>query len=179
MNTRADFAKNKNAQGVNCAQAIALAYQDLVSVEPKYLYQMAEGFGGGMGQMRETCGLLTGLYLIVGLLFSDGDMEKGQTKSVTYEKVRSLHHAFKQEFGAVDCLELLHGEKPGFKKCHDKFPAPAKSSRRFSPKTTWNFPKIQVFFSINGTDHACRFMGRFTALGTSGAQHRHSDGLAL
>ncbi len=145
MNTRADFAKNKNAQGVNCAQAIALAYQDLVSVEPKYLYQMAEGFGGGMGQMQQTCGLLTGLYLIVGLLFSDGDMEKGQTKSVTYEKVRSLHHAFKQEFGAVDCLELLHGEKPGLKKCHDKFPRACKIFEAFLAQNSMEFPENPSF----------------------------------
>lgn len=118
--TRAEFAKNHNATGANCAQSIALAYQDLVPIEPKHLYQMTEGFGGGMGQMQGTCGLLTGLYMIIGFLSSDGNMEKGQSKLQTYEKIRALHDAFKQALGATDCLELLNGEKPSFKKCQDK-----------------------------------------------------------
>lgn len=117
--TRAEFAKQQNAKGANCAQSIALAYQDIVPVSPKHLFQMAEGFGGGMGQMQGTCGLLTGLYMIIGFLFSDGNMEKGQTKLQTYEKIRALHDAFKEELGAVNCFDLLGGEKPSFKKCQD------------------------------------------------------------
>lgn len=70
---------------------------------------------------------------------------KGQTKSVTYEKVRSLHHAFKQEFGAVDCLELLHGEKPGSKKCHDKFPRACKIFEAFLAQNNMEFPENPSF----------------------------------
>ncbi len=117
--TRAEFAKKQHATGANCAQSIILAYQDLVPVSPKHLFQMAEGFGGGMGQMQGTCGLLTGLYMIIGLVFSDGNLEKGQTKLQTYEKIRALHDAFKQELGASRCFDLLDGEKPSFKKCHE------------------------------------------------------------
>lgn len=119
MMTRAEFAKQQQTKGANCAQSIALAYQDLVPVSPKHLFQAAEGFGGGMGQMQETCGLLTGLYMIIGLLFSDGNLEKGQTKLQTYEKIRALHDAFKAELGATHCLDLLDGQKPSFKACHD------------------------------------------------------------
>lgn len=124
--TRAEFAKQQNSNGANCAQSIALAYQDLAPIAPKHLYQMTEGFGGGMGQMQGTCGLLTGLYMILGFLFSDGNMEKGQTKRQTYEKIRALHTAFKQALGAADCLELLNGEKPSFNKCKDKFDVACK-----------------------------------------------------
>ncbi len=120
MKTRAEFAEQQHSKGANCAQAIALAYQDLVPIEPQHLYRAAEGFGGGMGQLQETCGLLTGLYIVMGFLFSDGNLEKGQSKLQTYEKIRALHAAFKQEFGAVNCLELLNGEKPNFIKCKDK-----------------------------------------------------------
>lgn len=124
--TRAEFAKQHHSTGANCAQSIALAYQDLVPIEPKHLYQIAEGFGGGMGQLQGTCGLLTGLYMVMGFLFSDGNMEKGQSKLQTYEKIRALHTAFKQAFGAADCLELLNGEKPNFEKCKDKHAAACK-----------------------------------------------------
>lgn len=120
MKTRAEFAEQQHSKGANCAQAIALAYQDLVPIEPQFLYKAAEGFGGGMGQLQETCGLLTGLYIVMGFLFSDGNLEKGQSKLQTYEKIRALHTAFKQEFGATHCLELLNGEKPNFIKCKDK-----------------------------------------------------------
>lgn len=121
MNMRAEWAKRTNAAGVNCAQSIALAYQDLVDVSPRHLCQMAEGFGGGMGKMQETCGLLTGLYMLTGLLFSSGDTEKGQTKLQTYEKIRALHHAFRQELGSAHCYILLGGTEPSHTKCRDKF----------------------------------------------------------
>ncbi len=124
--TRAEFAKQQHSKGANCAQSIVLAYQDLVPITPKHLFQIAEGFGGGMGQMQETCGLLTGLYMVMGFLFSDGNLEKGQTKLQTYEKIRALHAAFKQELGATHCLELLNGEKPSFKKCENKHAAACK-----------------------------------------------------
>lgn len=121
MNKRAEWAKQKNACGLNCAQSVALAYQDLVNADPKFLCQTAEGFGGGMGKMQETCGLLTGLYIIIGLLFSSGDLEKGKTKLQTYEKIRALHHAFKKELGSAHCYILLNGSEPHHSKCRDKF----------------------------------------------------------
>ena len=58
--------------------------------------------------------------MIMGFLFSDGNLEKGQSKLQTYEKIRALHAAFKQELGATTCLDLLNGEKPSFSKCKDK-----------------------------------------------------------
>lgn len=121
MHIRAEWAKQKNAAGYNCAQAIALAYQDMVTIDPKHLYQAAEGFGGGMGKMQETCGLLTGLYMVLGLLFSDADLEHGKTKLATYEKIRALHRAFKERLGSAHCYILLGGTEPNHAKCRDKF----------------------------------------------------------
>lgn len=121
MHYRAEWAKRKNAQGYNCSQSIALAYQDILPFDPKYLFQMTEGFGGGMGKMQETCGILTGLYFLLGLLFSDGDLEKGQTKLKTYEKIRQMHDGFKNALGATHCCILLGGTEPSFKKCRDKY----------------------------------------------------------
>lgn len=121
MHIRAEWAKQKNAEGYNCAQAIALAYQDMVPVEPQYLYQIAEGFGGGMGKMQETCGLLTGLYMVLGLLFSDAKLAGGTTKLATYEKIRALHRTFKEQLGSGHCYILLSGTEPSHTKCKDKF----------------------------------------------------------
>ena len=116
-NKRIEYAKKKNAQGYNCAQAIALAYQDLIPISPEILFKMVEGFGGGMGRMQETCGLLTGLYVILSYLTSDGDMENGKSKIHTYHYIKKLHDNFCKQTGSAHCFILLQGQAPSAKVC--------------------------------------------------------------
>lgn len=66
---------------------------------------MAEGFGFGMGLM-ETCGALTGAFLLAGLKNSKGYKNPGETKAQTYRVTKKLAAAFQARNGTYLCREL-------------------------------------------------------------------------
>ena len=46
---RIEKSGENHLKGFNCAQSIACAYSDLVGVDEKTMFQLASGFGAGMG----------------------------------------------------------------------------------------------------------------------------------
>lgn len=84
-------------QGYNCCQAVAAALADQTDLSEEQLYQLASGFGLGMGNMEATCGALVGAGLVAGLVTSG----KG-----TVRLTRQISEHFKTTCGAVICKEL-------------------------------------------------------------------------
>ncbi len=66
---------------------------------------MAEAFGFGMGTMG-TCGAVTGMALVIGLLESDGNLEDPQTKKTCYRAMKKLTRGFEEKNGTVICHQL-------------------------------------------------------------------------
>lgn len=118
--TRYNDVKLLNSKGYNCAQTIACTYTDLTSLEHADLYKLTECLGGGMGRMREMCGALTGAFLIISYLSSDGLLEHGKTKTDTYAKIRELHDDFVAKLGSSNCKVLLKGQMPKYGLCDEK-----------------------------------------------------------
>ena len=56
---RIDVASELFASGFNCAQSVVAAFADLYGVDRDLALRMAAPFGGGIGRMREICGLRT------------------------------------------------------------------------------------------------------------------------
>mgnify|MGYP001064061252 CR=1 FL=1 len=98
-------------RGYNCAQAVACTFSAEVGMDEQTLFRMLEGFGGGMGNHRATCGAVSGAAAIVGLLTSKGSVEAG-TKTTTYERIGSLVDAFYEKNKSLVCREIL-GEDDG------------------------------------------------------------------
>ena len=94
-------------QGYNCAQSVAMAFSDVVGLSPLYLARMASPFGGGLGRLRETCGAVSGMLMIYGILYgydtSNDDVRKGQV----YGDVQALVEEFRTQIGSILCRELL------------------------------------------------------------------------
>lgn len=105
MASRAELALRLHDKGYNCAQAVVCAYCDAFGVEEKTAYQMAEGFGLGMGVM-EVCGALTGAFMLAGLKNSLGPAHPGETKAQTYRINKALAKAFLEKNGTYLCREL-------------------------------------------------------------------------
>lgn len=101
--SRADQAKEYFLSGCNCAQAVSLAFRELVGVPGETLKALALPFGGGIGRLRQTCGGVTGAVLLVGLLFPD------YGKSEVYAVVQEIASRFAQKNGSFLCGELLRG----------------------------------------------------------------------
>ena len=66
--TRREAARANFLNGYNCSQSIILAFEDLLPMEKSQLLKISSPFGGGMGRLREVCGSVSGMFMIVGLL---------------------------------------------------------------------------------------------------------------
>ncbi len=120
---RFEMVKQNSDKGLNCAQAIVFSFADLTNINPIDWIKITECLGGGIGRMQGICGALSGAFLILSYLNSDGIIENSKTKPDTYAKIRELNEKFIAKLGSNNCLELLNGEVPKPGKCNDKLQA--------------------------------------------------------
>lgn len=109
--------------GANCAQAVFAAFSDELGIDREYALRLSSPFGGGMGRMREVCGAVSGMLMVLGHLegYSEHD---DQSKKALYTRVQSLMKAFEAEKGSYLCRELLRISGP-------EDPAPARRDDAF------------------------------------------------
>ena len=94
-------------RGYNCAQAVAVAFCDVTGLEEKFAARMASSFGGGMGRMREVCGAVSGMLMVVGLLYGYDTPGDDVSKKIQYTLVQELAGKFREETGSIICREIL------------------------------------------------------------------------
>ena len=71
----------------NCCQSVACTVCERYGVSQEDMFRMTEGFGSGIGGLKDTCGAVMGMFLIISLANSAGDMEDPtRTKLDTYAK---------------------------------------------------------------------------------------------
>jgi len=88
-------------RGFNCSQAILSAYSPRYGLSTELAQKIACGFGAGMGRLGETCGAVTGAYMLISLIHGD-DRER------TYELVREFSKRFIERNGSTECRTLLN-----------------------------------------------------------------------
>lgn len=105
--TRKEKAIALFVNGANCAQAVLVAFADLCGMDEKTAYRLSAPFGGGLGRQREVCGAVSGMCMVLGLLYGYDDLTDGPAKAEHYRVVQSLCGEFKEAFGSIICRELL------------------------------------------------------------------------
>ena len=94
--------------GANCAQAVVLAFSDVTGLESEMAAKLSSSFGGGIGRMREVCGAVSGMMMVLGLLYGYTDPgEKDIHKKELYKNVQALAGKFQEEVGSIICREIL------------------------------------------------------------------------
>ena len=93
MNTHADRAEALFKSGYNCAQSLIGAFEGEIWIDFETSMKLASSFGGGMGRLREVCGALTGLFMVVGLLSGYSDSEDHEAKTRHYQLIQDLEQA--------------------------------------------------------------------------------------
>ena len=94
--------------GSSCSQAVVVAFCDVTGMEEKYAARLSSSFGGGMGRMREVCGAVSGMLLVLGLLYGyEEPGEKDCNKKAYYKVVQELAGKFREECGSIICREIL------------------------------------------------------------------------
>lgn len=99
--TKGDLARQNFKSGYNCSQAVALAFQDKIGMDPNTIARLTIGFGGGMGRMREVCGTISGVTFVLSALYGD------RPKSEVYAMVQQVAKGFQAETGSLVCRVLL------------------------------------------------------------------------
>lgn len=97
MKSRIEEARANKAT-MNCAQAVACTYCDLIGVSREEAARLCSGMGGGMGTMEGTCGALLGAAFILG--GAVGDRVKSRAA------VGRLMQQFKERNGETICGRL-------------------------------------------------------------------------
>lgn len=105
MESRIEKTLELRAKGYNCCQAVACTYCDLVGMDEDAMFRVAEGFGGGMGDMQGTCGAVSGAVLLAGMKNSGG-MKLHNTKAATQKLSKAIRTAFTVKNTSVVCKEL-------------------------------------------------------------------------
>ena len=110
--TRAEKARSYFLEGYNCAQAVALAYSDVLGMNEADIAKAMSAFGGGFGRMGEVCGALSGATMVLGMAKGYSDPKTVEGKAWLYEQERLIAGKFREENGSILCRELLDEQNP-------------------------------------------------------------------
>lgn len=92
-------------EGFSCSQAILLNYGRQFGLDETTAKKIARSFGGGMARTCQTCGAVTGAYMVIGLAIDNQDEKLA--KESTYALVKEFDRRFKDLHGDVNCQGLL------------------------------------------------------------------------
>ena len=92
--------------GYNCAQAVVLAYEDILGVDKDTLSKMSAPFGGGIGRLREVCGAVSGGVIVLSML-TGLDTLVPEEKAKLYQLERDFAERFKERVGSYICRDLI------------------------------------------------------------------------
>lgn len=104
---RATKAAGLFFDGYNCAQAVAVAFADVLGMEETTVARMISGFGGGFGRLREVCGAVSGMVFVASCLYGYDSMDDDATKMAHYQLVQDMAGAFREKAGSIVCREIL------------------------------------------------------------------------
>jgi C_GCAxxG_C_C family probable redox protein len=94
-------------QGFSCSQALLSTYGPELGLDREIALKVATAFGGGMGGMGETCGAVTGAFMVIGLKYGRTRDEDGDAAEKAYNVVREFVDKSKSRHGSIVCRELL------------------------------------------------------------------------
>ncbi len=124
--TRAQKAIELHKNGYNCAQAVLCACCDLFDIDETAAFKLSQGFGGGMGGMRDgTCGAVSGMYMLAGYINKNG------LKADTYALVRKMAAEFKGMNGSTICCELMGSGGKKLRSCDGCIEDAVKITEKF------------------------------------------------
>ncbi len=125
--SKGDIAKQNFMNGYNCSQAVLLAFCEDFGLEKETALKISEPFGGGMGRMREVCGTVTGMFMVIGLAMGNDNSKDNTTKKNVYKSVQELAAKFKEDNGSIICRELLGFQKKTIRKVMCRQNAPTNT----------------------------------------------------
>ena len=94
-------------KGLNCAQSVLAARSDLTGLSVTDSLKIATGFGAGMAKMQQTCGAVTGAYMVIGAIHGRVNPDDEASRDKTYGLIEAFNKRFLALHGSLNCRELL------------------------------------------------------------------------
>ena len=88
----------------NCAQTVVSLHAVELGISEETALKLSSGFGAGMN-CAETCGAVTGAYMIIGMRHGHETTEP-EAKAQTKQKILDFNTRFKKVHGSLLCKEL-------------------------------------------------------------------------
>jgi C_GCAxxG_C_C family probable redox protein len=95
---------NRFKEGLSCSQAIFVTYGKQYGIDEKIAKTISSSFGGGMGRTCQTCGAVTGAYMVLGFINHEDNDKLAKEK--TYALVQAFSSKFNELHGSVNCQQL-------------------------------------------------------------------------
>jgi C_GCAxxG_C_C family probable redox protein len=108
MKTKEEKALEYFKSGLNCAQSVFTSYAEEFNINPELASSISCGFGGGMGRLQETCGAVTGAFMVLGMHNCRKYTDIKERKEKTYSMVRDFSEKFISLNGTLKCRELIN-----------------------------------------------------------------------
>jgi C_GCAxxG_C_C family probable redox protein len=93
--------------GFSCSQALLSTYCEDFGMGREDALKVSCAFGAGMGRIAETCGAVTGAFMVLGLKYGKFKADDEASKEKTYALVGEFARQFKARNGTIVCKELL------------------------------------------------------------------------
>ena len=94
-------------KGFVCSQAVFATYAESLGLNSEIALPIADAFGAGMGGMAETCGAVTGAFMVIGLKYGRVHTEDSEAKEKTRRLIKEFVKRFKDRNGSIICKTLL------------------------------------------------------------------------
>ncbi len=94
-------------EGYSCAQAVLAACAPQLGLDADTAKRLAAGMGAGLGGLRETCGAVSAMAMVLGLRNAPTEPMDAKTKAALYQTVQRAIADFDATFSTHHCKALL------------------------------------------------------------------------
>jgi len=104
MTSKSNLVDDRFPKQLNCAQTVFSLHAEEIGIDEKTALRLASGFGGGMA-CAETCGAVTGSYLVIGMKHGNA-VSDPEAKAHTKQMIQLFNEKFKAAHGTLICKKL-------------------------------------------------------------------------
>ena len=125
MTKHEELARENFLNGYNCAESVFAAFSDVTGYTREQSAALASSFGAGLGRMREVCGALSGVCMVIGVLYGTYDRNDIDAKAEHYRLVQKFCKKYAEDWGTIKCWQIL-GKPEG-----PEEPVPERHTREY------------------------------------------------
>jgi len=103
-----DKAIQSFKSGFNCSQSVLTAYSDFLDLDDDIAQSVSCGFGAGMGRLQETCGAVTGSYMVLSTYSCKKFIDNNDRKEYSYKMIQDFNGKFIEKHKTTNCRLLLN-----------------------------------------------------------------------